>query len=316
MTVRPGLILLNKPAGITSFQLLGPVKRKLGTRKIGHAGTLDKFARGLMLVFVGQATRFVQYLSGADKEYLAEFRFGEETSTLDPEGEVLYRSEPPARSGFESIMDDFRGPVSQKPPVYSAVHIDGKRAYQRANAGENVEMPERRVEIHRLELLSWEDDRAEVLVDCSKGTYIRSLARDMAIAAGSRAHVSALERLRVGGFQLGDALDFEEFNEMSSAELQSRMIWGRKLIDSIGDIGALNVAEDICLRIDNGKHLSFHELGIVPDNLQSAEHPDGTSSGSDLYALIDGGDHIRALVEADGERGRIRYRGVFNRLDI
>jgi tRNA pseudouridine55 synthase len=245
MSTKPGLILIDKPVGLTSFQLLSPVKRAAGTKKVGHAGTLDKFASGLMLVLIGQATRFVQFLTAEDKEYVADIRFGEETETLDPEGAVTERAAPPDRETVEQILPRFTGAISQRPPAFSAVHIDGKRAYKRALDGEVPEMPEREVTIHSLELLEWDGDRSEagsrarIRVSCSKGTYIRSLARDIALAAGSRGHLSALRRTRVGEFTVDMAQSPDELG--TSEALEHSRIWGRQLIERIDGISAVDL---------------------------------------------------------------------------
>jgi tRNA pseudouridine55 synthase len=300
-TENPGLILIDKPAGITSFQLLGPIKRAASTRKVGHAGTLDRFASGLMLVFVGQATRFVQYLSGADKEYVGEIRFGVETSTLDPEGEIVARSPSPNKSDIESVLGSFTGSISQRPPAFSALHIDGKRAYKRALDGEDVKMPERAVRIDALELLDWREGSdgavATIRVACSKGTYIRSLARDIAIAAGSRGHLAALRRTRIGGFSLEEALPLDSLSD--GAGLNGKLLWNRELIERIDGISVLTVSESIQSDALQGKPLVFGAGGL-PDVVPG------------LYALIDEEDSLIALASRDDGSTRLRYRGVFN----
>jgi tRNA pseudouridine55 synthase len=307
MSTKPGLILIDKPVGLTSFQLLSPVKRAAGTKKVGHAGTLDKFASGLMLVLIGQATRFVQFLTAEDKEYVADIRFGEETETLDPEGAVTERAAPPDRETVEQILPRFTGAISQRPPAFSAVHIDGKRAYKRALDGEVPEMPEREVTIHSLELLEWDGDRSEagsrarIRVSCSKGTYIRSLARDIALAAGSRGHLSALRRTRVGAFTVDMAQSPDELG--TSEALDRSRIWGRQLIERIDGISAVDLPPGLVGLVDQGQPLDSGSEGIP-------ELEPG------LHALIDAYGNIRALVEADAGRKTLKYRGVFNRLDI
>lgn len=207
-----GYLLLYKRPGLTSFDSLSQVKRAFGTRRVGHAGTLDKFARGLLIVLVGRSTRMAQWFSGSDKVYEAEASFGTQTDTLDPEGDVVASAPPPGRAALLAVLDAFRGPILQAPPLYSAVHVDGKRAHELARSGADVEMEARPVEIRSLELLSYDEGNsgealARLRVACSKGTYIRSLARDIALAAGSRAHLVGLERLSVAGFSAADAVD-------------------------------------------------------------------------------------------------------------
>ena len=199
------LVLLNKPAGLTSFEALGAIKRMLGTGRVGHTGTLDKFARGLLLVLSGPALKLSPWFSHCDKRYEAVMRFGSETDTLDPEGHITAEAAPPKREEVEAVLPQFSGEIMQAPPAYSAIHINGKRASALARAGETPEMKQRRVRIYRLELLSWEPPLAKIFVHCSSGTYIRSLARDIALAAASRAHLSALVRTQVAGFTLEEA---------------------------------------------------------------------------------------------------------------
>ena len=200
-----GLILLHKRPGITSFDALRDIKRALGTGKAGHTGTLDKFAEGLLLVLTGRALKLSQWFTHCDKQYEGVMRFGAETDTLDPEGAVIAEAPIPSRDAVESILAQFRGDIEQAPPAYSAIHIDGERASALARRGGAPAMRKRPVTIYQLELLSWEPPLARIFVHCSSGTYIRSLARDIALAADSRAHLTALTRTRVAGFKLEDA---------------------------------------------------------------------------------------------------------------
>jgi tRNA pseudouridine55 synthase len=197
---------LNKAPGLTSFEALFPVKRALGTGKVGHTGTLDKFAGGLMLVLTGKALKLSSCFSGCGKTYEALVRFGAETDTLDPEGAVVAEAPLPSREAVEAALGRFRGPIMQTPPVYSAIHIAGRRAHELARSGASVEMKPRPVTIQSLELTRWEPPFAAFAVRCSAGTYIRSLARDIALASSSRAHLAALTRTEVGGFTLNGAL--------------------------------------------------------------------------------------------------------------
>ncbi|MDR0377050.1 MAG: tRNA pseudouridine(55) synthase TruB [Spirochaetaceae bacterium] len=202
-----GFILLNKKPGITSFQALNSVKTAFSTGKVGHTGTLDKFASGLLLVLAGRAVKLTPWFSGCDKEYEGTICFGMETDTLDPEGVPVAEAPIPDREIVEAVVPRFTGPILQAPPAYSAVHVDGKRAYALVRSGMPVEMRERPVVIHSLELLSFEPPLARIRVRCSKGTYIRSLARDIALAAGSRGYVAELTRTRIAGFHLSEAED-------------------------------------------------------------------------------------------------------------
>jgi len=202
---RSGLILLNKKTGVTSFEALGDIKRALSTGKVGHTGTLDKFASGLLVVLAGRALKLSPWFSHCDKQYIGRICFGSETDTLDSEGEKIAEATLPSRERVESALTKFTGRIMQMPPAYSAIHINGKRASSLARSGKTVEMKERPVSIYKLELRLWRPPFAEIFVHCSSGTYIRSLARDIALAAGSRAHLCALTRTHVAGFKLEDA---------------------------------------------------------------------------------------------------------------
>ncbi|MDR1505710.1 MAG: tRNA pseudouridine(55) synthase TruB [Treponema sp.] len=201
-----GYLLLNKKPGYSSFESLFAVKKAFGTGKVCHTGTLDKFAGGLLVVLVGGAVKLSSWFTGCDKRYRGTIKLGEETDTLDPEGTVIFRSEICSREAFESAMSGFTGDVLQAPPEYSALHINGKRAYELARRGIRAEMKKRPVTIYSAGLSAWNPPFADIEVHCSKGTYIRSLARDIALAAGTRAFLSALTRTAVGGFSLENAV--------------------------------------------------------------------------------------------------------------
>lgn len=207
-----GVILLSKSKGETSFHALSAVKRALGTKKVGHTGTLDKFAEGLLLVLSGALTRLCPYAGSLDKEYVAEVTFGLGTDTLDPEGEVVAEGPVPSRDSLRAMLPRFTGDITQKPPSYSAVHVDGMRAYQLARRGADVEPPPRQVHVETLDLVSFAPPRATLRISCSKGTYVRSLARDLAAALGTVAHVSGLIRTRVGDFRLAEAVTGDAFD--------------------------------------------------------------------------------------------------------
>ncbi|MDR1419277.1 MAG: tRNA pseudouridine(55) synthase TruB [Treponema sp.] len=200
-----GLLLLDKKPGITSFAALNEVKRIPGTGKVGHTGTLDKFAGGLLPVLAGRAVKLAPWFSCLDKEYEGTVRFGVETDTLDPGGVPVHHAEIPSLDAVEKALPLFTGAILQAPPAYSAVHVGGKRASELARAGKAPEMKRRPVFIYSLELTSWEPPLAGIRLSCSSGTYVRSLARDLALAAGSRGHLAALTRTRVAGFHLSDA---------------------------------------------------------------------------------------------------------------
>ncbi len=220
-SISDGIVLLAKQSGRTSFSSLWQIKNALGTKKIGHTGTLDSFADGLLVALAGRYTRLGACISDSDKSYKALVLFGSETDTLDPEGSVIGTSSLPLLSALNSAIQDFTGPIMQIPPHYSAVHVSGERASDRVRRGESISLEPRPVVIHSLELSdakksdgapadeSDEVSSAVLDVRCSKGTYVRSLARDIARAAGSLGYLGALRRTTVGPFFLKDAAGFD-----------------------------------------------------------------------------------------------------------
>lgn len=200
-----GVLLLDKPAGISSHDAVNAARRALGERRIGHTGTLDPFATGLLVLLVGRATRLLPHVAGDPKVYEATIRFGAETDTEDLLGEVVRTAPLPSRAAIEEAIPALTGEIEQVPPAYSAKRVGGKRAYDLARSGAAVELRPARVRVDRWELLAWRDDECDVRITCGGGTYIRSLARDLARLAGSAAHLSALRRTRSGVFDVSAA---------------------------------------------------------------------------------------------------------------
>ena len=267
-----GIAAISKPAGLTSFAALSPIKRGLGSGKVGHAGTLDRFATGLLVVLAGPYSHLCPDFSSLDKVYSATVLFGEETDTLDPEGKVVATAAPPGRVALESVLPLFTGPIMQAPPAYSALHVDGERAYERALRGEAVEMKARPVTIHGLELLDYDGRIARLLVSCSSGTYIRSLARDMALAAGSRARLEALERLSIGPLSLDEAMAPQDFDPSRDLRLLDPV-----LARALG-LEPLCIAPEAERRFLNGGQLSaadFRAIGYDGDMDGTTARPAG-----------------------------------------
>jgi tRNA pseudouridine55 synthase len=204
---RSGLLVIDKPVGPTSHDVVGRVRRLAGVRRVGHAGTLDPLASGVLLVCVGQATRLVEYLVGLDKVYETTVRLGRATTTYDAEGEVT--DEHPVTVTLAEIaaaLDAFRGPIQQRVPPFSAVKRGGEPLYRQARRGEAIDPPQRQVTIHALDLLAYEPPDLHLRVACSSGTYIRSLAHDLGQALGCGGHVAALRRTAAGRFTLAGAI--------------------------------------------------------------------------------------------------------------
>jgi tRNA pseudouridine55 synthase len=207
-----GIILVDKPPGMTSFQSLAAIKRGLCTPRVGHAGTLDRFAEGLLLVLSGRMTRLSAFATGLGKEYTAAVTFGKGTDTLDPEGAVIAEGPVPEREALEAVLEEFRGTILQVPPAFSAVHVGGRRAYEAARKGQIPRISPREVTIARLDILDFDPPTARLSIECSKGTYVRSLARDIASRLGTCAFVSRLRRTRIAGFRIEEAVDPREFD--------------------------------------------------------------------------------------------------------
>ena len=217
-----GVLLLDKPVGPSSSTVLQAVKKLLGAKKAGHAGTLDPLASGLLPLLFGEATKFAQFGLEAPKEYLAQLRLGIATDTGDSEGKVL--EERPAAvddATLERALERFRGVIEQVPPMHSALKRDGRPLYALAREGQTVERAPRKVEIHALELLGRKGETLEIRVRCSKGTYIRQLALDLGEALGTGAHLSALRRTAVGKLSIDDAVTFDALQAQGVSALKS-----------------------------------------------------------------------------------------------
>ena len=209
----PRLFLIDKKAGVSSFASLRALKRRIGGGKAGHAGTLDPFATGLLAALSGKLTKAAYLIANASKEYHAVFRFGAETDTLDLEGRVTAHADIPDAGCIEEQRGKFLGEIQQVPPSFSAVKINGKRAYAEAREGRGVSLPPRAVHIHSLNIISWLPPDLTLSIGCSKGTYIRALARDLGRAAGSLAYCRELKRTAIGPFRVNEAKASEHLTE-------------------------------------------------------------------------------------------------------
>ncbi|MGC4109049.1 MAG: tRNA pseudouridine(55) synthase TruB [Nocardioides sp.] len=204
MTTESGLVVVDKPGGMTSHDVVARVRRLAGTRKVGHAGTLDPMATGVLVLGLNRATRLLGQLTLTDKRYDARIRLGASTTTDDAEGEVVatHATEALTEDDVRSALAAFVGEVEQVPSAVSAVKVDGKRAYARVRDGEDVDLPARRVTIHAIEVTAMDLPSVDVSVHCSSGTYVRAIARDLGVALGVGGHLTALRRTAVGPFDL------------------------------------------------------------------------------------------------------------------
>ncbi|MEM7703732.1 MAG: tRNA pseudouridine(55) synthase TruB [Pseudomonadota bacterium] len=257
-----GWIILDKPRGLGSTQAVGAVKRVLreggyAKTKVGHGGTLDPLAEGVLPIALGEATKLAGRMLDASKIYEFTIKFGEETDTLDAEGEVIERSDilPSARDVYPLLLSKFRGEIDQTPPAFSAVKVDGKRAYDRARAGENVELKARSVEIFGWNILGKPtNDTIMLAVMVSKGTYIRSLARDIARALGTFGHVTYLRRTKAGPFTEAQAISLDKLNEIANGAQLSDLLL--PLEAGLDDIPALSLSQTDAQAVRQGRVLS------------------------------------------------------------
>lgn len=221
-----GILLIDKPTGLTSFDVVRRVRKALKVRKVGHLGTLDPFATGLLPLALGEATKLAQFLLEEPKTYLATLKLGVETDTQDLTGRVTRQSEvlPPPEE-INQAAGNFVGEIDQVPPMYSAVHHQGERLYRLARRGEEVETPPRKVVVYRLEVQDINLPQVTIMVECSKGTYVRTLAHDLGRALGCGAHLTGLTRLAVGPFRLEEAWPLEDIEKPENfAQFSQRLI--------------------------------------------------------------------------------------------
>ncbi len=282
-----GVLVVDKPKGPTSHDVVQRVRAAVGQKKAGHTGTLDPMATGVLPVCLGDATRVVQFITEGEKAYEAVLRLGATTDTLDAEGRVLEeRPVPPLdRALLEAALARFRGTFAQTPPMYSAVKVGGKRLYELARAGEQVERAAREVTVTALELLDFSAAELRLSVTASKGFFVRSLAADLGEALGCGAHLVALRRTRSGLFTLAQAVPLDEVVARGAA-VKDRLV---SVEDALADIPAVSVTEAEAARVRHG--------GVV-----EAARPEG------LFRVLGPGGELLAL--ADVVRGRLRYRRV------
>jgi len=259
-----GVLVVAKPIGPTSHDVVGLVRRLSATKRVGHGGTLDPFASGVLPVFLGRATRLVEYHLGDRKRYRATVCFGASSTTDDLEGALSRVAGPaPTRAAVETAFDRFRGEIEQRPPAYSAIKVAGRRAYALARAGQAVELALRTVTIHALELGSWDDTMPDepvaiIDVECSAGTYVRSLARDLGEAVGSAAYLGALTRTASGPFTLDAAVSLDDIRA-AAAEGPAAIFAHLRPIDAGLDLPTVAVPEMDVAAIGQGK-----AIGVPP----------------------------------------------------
>ncbi len=292
-----GVVFLDKARGISSFAALGAVKRAVGTKKVGHTGTLDPFATGLLVALVGRATRCARYFNGLSKEYVTVVRFGTETDSDDATGTVVRRGELPREHLLATAIEAFQGSIEQLPPAYSAVHVDGRRAHQIARAGETPAVQPRTVRVDSLEVqdLVQSGGRVEsvsLAISCSAGTYIRSIARDLGRRMGSAAHAESLRRTAIGPFPVDLAVSGATIDP--SQDL-------RGLAPVLGRLPGFAVARVSAARardVTHGRPISADDLDFDGDHDREAPHRVALVRDEEILA-------VARIVEA-----RVRYEAV------
>lgn len=256
-----GILVINKPAGMTSHQVVGRARRLLGIKKIGHTGTLDPDVTGVLPLCIGTATRVAEYMLDQSKAYRGEVTFGFSTTTQDASGEPVDTAEH-VKLTEEQVREAFArfvGDILQRPPAYSAIKIDGKRAYDLARKGEDVEIPARPVTIYKLEIEAVELDlprpKVRFYVECSKGTYVRTLCHDIGAAVGVPAHMSALVRTRSGPFSLEQALTFEDVEAaIADGTIGQRIL---PMQSALPNMPQAILPEALERRVQNGRDLTL-----------------------------------------------------------
>jgi tRNA pseudouridine55 synthase len=295
-----GWVALDKAVGMTSMQAVSAIKRLFSCKRAGHAGTLDPLASGCLPIALGEATKTVPFVMDGRKVYRFTVRFGEERDTDDADGRVAATSDVrPSRAAIEALLPQFRGKIEQVPPRYSAIKVEGERAYDLARDGETVELAARPVEIHRLEIVNMPDaDNAEFEAECGKGAYVRALARDMGRALGCHGHIRALRRQAVGPFGENDMISLEQLTALCHRAAAGEGTLAGALLPvetALDDIPALAVSRADAARLQRGQAVLLRGR-------------DAPIFRGTVYVTVSG--CLVALAEVD--RGEIVPKRVFN----
>lgn len=265
-----GWLVLDKPSGITSAKAVNIVKKSLKVKKIGHAGTLDPLASGILPLALGEATKTSAYAMGHDKEYEFTIKWGEETDSLDSEGQITSSGgKIPSETEINSILPLFTGVINQTPPAYSAIKINGERAYKLARKGIDVEMQSRPIKINSLRITSHNDDKTTFHTSCGKGTYIRSLARDIAHKLGTYGHIIMLRRLKVGKFSLDNAILLENIAKLMYKDNLYNILPVEVVLDDIPVVTFTKEQADAIKcgkQVDTGQIINYETASIFSSN--------------------------------------------------
>lgn len=257
--MKMGILAINKAKNMTSHDVVAILRKKLGTKKVGHTGTLDPIATGVLQMCIGRATKLSQYVSDLGKAYIADLEFGKETSTYDCEGEVINISDKQifTKEEINKELNKFKGEISQVPPIYSAIKVDGKKLYEYAREGKKVEIKARKVTIHDIKLLDLNANRAKIYVDCSKGTYIRSLIHDLGRNLGTYAFMTDLQRIKVGNLSIEQTIDISDIDKYSKEDLYNLIIKPEEVLDTLP---SFDVDDNIRFRLINGQRVNVKDI--------------------------------------------------------
>ena len=272
-----GLVLVDKKVGATSYDVVKLVKRHFNTNKVGHCGTLDPFASGLLIIGFNQATKVMSFLEHEYKEYETVIKLGSSTDTYDNTGNVVSSSEVKSfsKEKLEEVLNSFIGEITQIPPIYSSIHVDGRHLYEYARENIEVEIPKRQVTIHDIKLLDYNQDSIRIYVKCSRGTYIRTLGVDIASSLGNDGHLVELRRLSIGNISVNDANSFDDLKEgnfktisiIDAIPFKKLFISDSKILRRVyngQDIILKNETEDKIVIVDNDNATAIYEK--IDDN--------------------------------------------------
>ncbi len=284
-----GALVVDKPVGMTSHDVVQAIRNGTNLRRAGHTGTLDPRASGVLVILVGPAVRLSEYVSASDKRYQAIIRLGGSTDTFDAEGLVTPTKDPVdvTEAQFEEALKTFVGEIEQTPPPYSAVKVQGRKAYEMAREGEEVELAPRKITVHHLEVLEWTPPEVVIDVHCSSGTYVRSLANDLGVMLGCGAYLVGLRRTKSGRFSLRDAVPLRKLQEAFTAGN-----WYQYLIpaaEALGDWPAVELNPDEVEGVRHG-----HRVKVVGEPTETKVR--GVSTQGELVALME------ITINADGSR--------------
>ena len=276
-----GVLVVDKPVGMTSHDVVQAIRNGTGLRRAGHTGTLDPRASGVLVILVGPAVRLSEYVSASDKRYQAIIRLGGRTDTFDSDGKMTQANQPVnvTESQFEEVLKTFIGEIEQTPPPYSAVKVQGRKAYEMARQGEDVELAPRKITVHHLEVLEWAPPEVVIDVHCSSGTYVRSLANDLGEKLGCGAYLVGLRRTKSGRFSLRDAVPLRKLQESFHAGN-----WYQYLIpaaEALGDWPAIELSPDDVEGVRHGHRVKAEADAVLGSRVR------GVSTQGELVALME-----------------------------